>query len=228
MRTYLQAQLTALGYAAQTQTFENGGVNVYARLGTGGRPVVVMGAHYDGVAGVHAAADDGTGTALVLAAARWFKGVDCLDYDVLFVFFDQEEVGLVGSNYYAQRLIDDHETVIAVHSYDMISTDNDHDGAIELWEPSAGLAEVYAAAAATLHLRAPIEPFAPFSFSDHQSFLDRRFVATGVSEEFKHGDTNTNYHTSGDTYDHVDFDYLRQVSRVAFAAVSSQAAPNAP
>jgi hypothetical protein len=231
VRTYLQAELTALGYAPQTQSFENGGVNVYARLGTGGRPVVIMGAHYDGIAPVggmpvRAAADDGTGTALVLAAARWFKGVDCLDTDVVFVFFDQEEIGLVGSNYFAQKLVDDHESVVAVHSFDMISFDGDGDKALELWEPSPALQTLYQSVAPMLGSKVVLAPH--FASSDHKSFLDDGFVATGVGEEFVNGDHTPHYHTPQDTYDKVSFDYLRLISRVAFAVVSTQAAPDAP
>ena len=67
-----------------------------------------------------------------------------------------------------------------------------------------------------------------FSSSDHQSFLDQHFVATDVGEEFVNGDHTTTYHTANDTYDHVNFEYLRLISRVAFSATSTQVAPNAP
>jgi Zn-dependent M28 family amino/carboxypeptidase len=232
-RVYLMNELTSLGYAPERHVYESG-TNVFARLGNGGsgHPLVLMGAHYDGVLAGPAAADDGTGVALVLAAARWFKDVDCRETDVIFAFFDQEENGLIGSNFFADKLKTAGEQLVAAHIFDMISFDGDHDRAIELWEPSAGLADLYTSAATSLGLPAsetpPIEAVAHFSSSDHQSFLDAHLPATGVSEEFANGDHTPTYHTMNDTYANVDFDYLRLVSRVAFAAVSTQAAPNAP
>jgi hypothetical protein len=227
-RVYLLNELTSFGYTPQRQSYENNGANIYARLGSGasGQPVVILGAHYDGIAGVHAAADDGTGVALVLAAARWFKDVDCRDTDVVFAFFDQEENGLIGSNFFAQKLIDDQENVLAVHTFDMISFDGDGDKALELWEPSASLQVLYQAAAPPLGSKVVLAPH--FASSDHQSFLDQHFTATGVGEEFVNGDHTTTYHTANDTYDHVNFEYLRLISRVAFSATSTQVAPNAP
>jgi Zn-dependent M28 family amino/carboxypeptidase len=164
--------------------------------------------------------------ALVLAAARWFKDVDCRDADVIFAFFDEEEVALVGSNFFAQKLMDDHEDVLAVHTFDMISFDGDGDKALELWEPSASLQALYEAAAPPLGAKVVHAPH--FGSSDHRSFLDANFTATGVGEEFVNGDHTQDYHKPTDTYDHVNFDYLRLISRVAFSATSTQVAPNAP
>ncbi len=234
VRKYLVAELESFGYTAERHTYENAtGTNVFARLGTGapGRPVVVMGAHFDGIKDiggqpVHAAADDGTGVALVLAAARWFKSVDCLDADVIFAFFDEEENGLVGSNYFAYKLKDAHENVLAAHTFDMISFDSDGDNALELWKPTPALQALYQAAATPLGSRVVLAPH--FSSSDHQSFLDAGFAATGVGELFVNGDHTSTYHTVNDNYDHVNFAYLRLISRVVFSAVSTQVAPNAP
>jgi hypothetical protein len=227
-RAYLRAELTAMGYAPQRQDYENNGANVYARLSSGGtgKPLIVLGAHYDGISGVPAAADDGTGVALVLAAARWFKDVDCRDTDVIFAFFDQEEDGLIGSNFFADKLVHDQENVLAVHTFDMISFDGDGDKALELWEPSASLQALYQAAAPPLGSKVLLAPH--FASSDHKSFLDAGFVATGVGEAFAYGDHTPNYHTVNDTYDNVNFEYLRLISRVAFSATSTQVAPNAP
>ncbi len=234
VRKYLIAELESFGYTAQRHTYEDAtGTNVYARLGTGapGLPVVVMGAHFDGIkdiggVSVHAAADNGTGVALVLAAARWFRDVDCRDTDVIFAFFDEEENGLVGSNYFAYKLSDEHENVVAAHIFDMISFDSDGDNALELWKPTAELQALYQVAAPPLGSKVFLAP--TFSSSDHQSFLEAGFAATGVSELFVNGDHTSTYHTVNDTYDRVNFAYLRLISRVAFSAVSTQVAPRAP
>jgi Zn-dependent M28 family amino/carboxypeptidase len=225
-------ELTSFGYTPERHVYESG-TNVFARLGTSapGRPVVVLGAHFDGINKVNgmpvrAAADDGTGVALVLAAARWFKDVDCRETDVIFAFFDQEENGLIGSNYFADKLVTDQENVLAVHTFDMISFDGNGDKALELWEPSPALQALYEAAAPPLGSTILLAPH--FASSDHKSFLDAGFVATGVGEAFVHGDCTPHYHTADDTYDKVNFEYLRLISRVAFSATSTQVAPNAP
>src|SRR5262249_20278283 len=77
-RKSLIAELESFGYTAERHSYDNNsGTNVFARLTSGGsgKPLVIMGAHFDGIGDiggmpVHAAADDGTGVALVLAAAR--------------------------------------------------------------------------------------------------------------------------------------------------------------
>ena len=234
VRVYLMDELAALGYAPERHTYESG-VNIVARLpangGAGSPRLVVLGAHYDGIKNVRAAADDGTGVALVLAAARWLRDLPCRDHDVELAFFDQEESGLIGSNFYAQELLDDDEDVLAVHAFDMISYDGDGDQAIELWKPSAGLVELYEAAGARIGGSPdaiPVRVADDFASSDHQSFVDANLPVTGVSEEFVSGDHTPHYHTPQDTYENVDFVYLARVSRVAFTAVSAQIAPRAP
>lgn len=63
---------------------------------------IIVGAHYDG----DGAGDNGSGIALLLAAAvNLSKNVP--DYDVQYVFFDAEEIGMVGSETYANRMTDE-------------------------------------------------------------------------------------------------------------------------
>jgi hypothetical protein len=217
-RTYLLAELTRLGLAPELHDYGSG-ANVLARLGGDG-PVVVLGAHFDGVPQGPAAADDATGVALVLAAARWFVDRPALDRPFVFILFDQEEVGLIGSYRYAEKLVADAAEVHSVHVFDMISWDGDRDGAIELWSPSPALATLYRTHGEALGV--PVAAF-PFEFSDHQSFLARGFTATGIGEEFNGGDHTPHYHQATDTYDQIDFAYLTSITHLALAAVEDAA-----
>lgn len=67
-------------------------------------PRYVIGAHYDSVHGSTGANDNGTGVCILLALVEYFLqyppvfGLDC-------VFFDLEEVGLVGSQTYVSQVI---------------------------------------------------------------------------------------------------------------------------
>ncbi|HEX2560879.1 M20/M25/M40 family metallo-hydrolase, partial [Phenylobacterium sp.] len=60
-------------------------------------PAVLMMAHYDSVPGSPGAADDAAGVASMLEIARALKAGDPPGRDVIFVFTDGEEVGLLGA-----------------------------------------------------------------------------------------------------------------------------------
>lgn len=222
-RTFLQEELTRLGFAPELHDYGTG-ASVLARLPatTGDGGLIVVGAHFDGVPAGPAAADDGTGTALVLAAARYFANLEPRDHPMVFVLFDQEEVGLVGSTLYADQLIADETVVDSVHVFDMISWDGDEDGVAELWSPSPSLEALYVGAGTTLGI--PVAGV-PFEYSDHQSFLDKGFVTVGVSEEFVGGDHTPHYHLATDTYENVNFPYLASITRLAFTVIGGQIAP---
>lgn len=222
-RTFLQAELTRLGYSAELHDYGTG-ASVLGRLPatTGAGGLIVVGAHFDGVPVGPAAADDATGVALVLAAARYFAQLEPRDHPMVFVLFDQEEVGLVGSTLYADQLVADATVVDSVHVFDMISWDADEDGAAELWSPSPQLEVLYVGAGNARGI--PVSSV-PFEYSDHQSFLDKGFVTVGVSEEFVGGDYTPHYHQATDTYDKIEFPYLASITRLAFTAIGTQVAP---
>ncbi len=125
-RDYIAAELTAMGLTPQLQTFDKG-TNVLASV-PGSDPslasqTVIFGAHYDhlGKAGVtgsqcrakagasdlicNGATDNATGTALVLELARAVtKGGLKLRRSLIVAFWDAEEDGLLGSQYYAGKI----------------------------------------------------------------------------------------------------------------------------
>jgi hypothetical protein len=109
-----------------------------------------------------------------------------------------------------------------VHAFDMISFDGDADGALELWDASPALVTQYEAAGSTFGIPIRVETC---HCSDHQSFLDHGFAATGVGETFVGGDRNPNYHEPTDTYDNVDFTYLARSTELIFQVVAAQLAP---
>ena len=60
---------------------------------------ILVGAHYDG----NGCGDNGSGIALLLAEIKELVGKS-LPYQVVFLFFDAEEVGEFGSNYYVEHM----------------------------------------------------------------------------------------------------------------------------
>jgi hypothetical protein len=222
-RQFLLDELTALGYTAQRHDYTMGsyvGANVLATLdptdGAGG--TIIVGAHFDSVPAGPGAADNATGVAIVLAAARYLRDVPGRTHPVVFALFDQEEIGLIGSRAYAPTLAS--TDVMGVHVFDMLSFDGDGDGAVELWSPSPALQAVYEQHGALAGM--PISSVS-FTYSDHQAFLEIGLPATGVGEEFVAKDHTPHYHKSTDTYENVMFEHLARVTHLALSVLDAEA-----
>jgi hypothetical protein len=221
-RRFLLDELTALGYTPRRHDYTSGslaGANVIADLdanaGTGG--TIIIGAHFDSVPAGPGAADNATGVAMVLAAARYLREVPTRSHPVTFALFDQEEIGLVGSREYVKTLTP--SAIKGAHVFDMLSFDGDGDHAVELWSPSPALQtayETHAAAAGT-----PISSV-PFQYSDHQAFLDAGIPATGVGEEFVAMDHTPHYHKATDTFENVSFDHLARVTHLMLVVLDAE------
>src|SRR5215210_1253367 len=118
VRDYLVKELRAMGLEPEVQKstathywFHNALLagrpqNVLARLeGTddGGKAFVIM-AHYDSVPAAPGASDDGAGVATMLETLRALKAGPPLKNDVIFLFTEGEERGLLG----ARAFVDSH------------------------------------------------------------------------------------------------------------------------
>ncbi len=198
------------------------GTNVYAELPStsGGREWIVLGAHFDTVARSPGANDNATGVAVVYAVARYLTALPCRSRNVAFVLFDQEEIGLVGSKAFAKKLERDGVAVRAVHTVDQMGWDSNGDRLIELERPDTGLAEVYRAAANELGASIPITVTSTPS-SNHSSFRPG-FPAVGVTEGYRSGDTTPDYHRPTDTFDKVNFGYLRSTTELVARVLGNQ------
>jgi len=109
VRDYLLAELTRLGLDPQIQRttavtekyLAAGSVeNIAARLpGISGRPEsILLAAHYDSVPAGPGAADDAAGVAALLETLRALRASPPLLNDVIFLFTDSEEDGLLGAS----------------------------------------------------------------------------------------------------------------------------------
>ncbi len=236
-RTFLIDELQALGLDATLHDY-GGGANVWAELPAtaAGAPTIVVGAHFDSVPGSPGANDNATGVAMVLAAARYLSQLDCRSHIVAFVLFDEEEIGLVGSYHAALRLVNEDREVAAVHTVDQMGWDGDADRLVELELPTAELRAAYEAASIAGGFAIPLL-VTTVEGSDHTSFRNAGFPATGVTEGFFTGDSTPYYHSANDRYDTVDFSYLgsssglfnlvlaRALSEPATAAVRGHTPP---
>jgi hypothetical protein len=108
VRAYLVRELTALGVTPEVQEVTGVGTryavagrvhNILARL-PGTRPAgpsVMLMAHFDGVPASPGAADDGSGTAVLLETLRALRAGPTRTHDVIALFTDGEEAGLLGA-----------------------------------------------------------------------------------------------------------------------------------
>jgi hypothetical protein len=108
-RNYLVAQLTILGL--QPQIFSSLGVDPTARLiiagktndivgripGTASGPAIILMAHYDSVYPAPGGGDDASGVASILEILRALKQGPPIQRDVIALFTDGEEAGLLGA-----------------------------------------------------------------------------------------------------------------------------------
>jgi Zn-dependent M28 family amino/carboxypeptidase len=210
---YLETLWDELGLEPERHAYDEGGTNIYARLPatTTSTRYFVVGAHYDSVPQSPGANDNATGVAFVYGLARYLEQLPCRDAHVIFVLFDQEEIGLVGSYAFAELLFEQRLDVVAVHTIDQMGWDADEDRAIELERPDRGLVEAYQQGVARGPADVPLITTSTGA-TDHVSFREWGFAAVGLTEEYVSGDTTPHYHLPSDTYDTVSFEYLRSTT----------------
>jgi acetylornithine deacetylase/succinyl-diaminopimelate desuccinylase-like protein len=219
-RDYLVATIKEIGLAPQRQAYGTESENIYAELksGTPDADAIVLGAHYDSVRLAPGANDDGTGVVTVLGVARELMKSKPTLHDVIVVFFDEEERGLVGARNFAEMLKSANRAVHSVHTIDQVGWDSNHNRAIELELPFDGIVDVYKQAAARLKMDILIHTTTEAG-SDHSAFRRLGFKAVAITEEYRKKATTPYYHKATDTYATVDFEYVASVTRLVAEAM---------
>jgi leucyl aminopeptidase len=217
--------------------------------------IVVISAHLDSTGGrrfptyqaakdpAPGADDDASGMAAVLGAARAFAELALLGRphrEVRFALFNAEEVGMSGSQTYAQAQAAFDIQAAAVFQIDMIGFDRKPPSRFEVHAGVAGSATHNDAAAArsadqaalVAHLRPIITTLEETEIfdgkgdlgatrSDHLKFHAAGYPACWVTQDFfpdENGedDLNPAYHTGGDT--EIMEEYAAQIARLVAAA----------
>jgi hypothetical protein len=221
---WLRRRLESFGLAAwfHEPIGYPGVTNVLARIDGSTEPAkqVLVGAHYDAV-GDHPGADDnGSGTAAVLEIARLLAGMQP-DRTVLFALWDAEEIGLVGSERYAQEAKARGDQIIAAINLDMIGWNSGDPGMlVASYDPWGGswLEDRLLQLAPALELPLDAMPYA-MGRSDHVSFATKGYESVMLIEHYGN-DFNPYYHSSDDTIENIDFDYMTAITRLAAAGVA--------
>jgi Zn-dependent M28 family amino/carboxypeptidase len=240
----IAAKFAAAGLVAERQAYEVSGCtccNVEVEIRGTARPeeIVLVGAHYDTVAGTAGANDNTSGVSATLALARRFAHRKT-GRSLRFVAFVNEEKPYahteeMGSRVYARRCRERGEQLVAMLSLETIGYYDDAPGSqkypppLGLFYPAAGnfIAFVGNLASRRLVCRAVAafrknEPFPSegvalpalvprIGASDHASFWHEGYPAVMVTDtaNFRY----PFYHTPEDTIDKLDFDRIARVVR---------------
>jgi Zn-dependent M28 family amino/carboxypeptidase len=254
---YISTQLTTSGYTARRQTFDLAKLplsNVEAVLEGTARAaeIVIIGAHYDTVAGCPGANDNASGVAAVLELAQRFSG-QSQPRTIRFVAFVNEEppffqTAHMGSAVYANAARSRGDRVAGMLSLETMGYYSEEKGSQRYPAAIAGLYPdvgnfigfVSNLASVRLLLRArrafrrrtsfPLQSAAVpaaipgVGWSDHWAFWQAGYPAMMVTDTapFRY----PWYHTAEDTPDKLDYDRLALVVDGLEAVVESIAVPN--
>jgi hypothetical protein len=186
---------------------------------------IIICAHYDDMppGSIAPGADDNaSGVAAVLEAARVISHIET-KYTIIYAFWDEEELGLIGSRHYADQAFSSGDKILGVINLDMIAWESNNDNAFNLYsssvEKSLDLARLSSAIANYISPDfLPIILPLPVSNSDHASFWEKDFSAVGFEEEYN--DFNPYYHTGNDNLNHFNFDYFFNMSKISIGTLT--------
>ncbi|MCC7291296.1 MAG: M28 family peptidase [Phycisphaerales bacterium] len=180
----------------------------------------IIGAHYDSVDNP-GADDNGSGTAGVMEIARIASQYD-FESTIIFIAFDREEQGLIGSDAYSwEHRTDDIRGMI---SLDMIAY-NSGTMTCNIYGSGASNFVKTALAGAIVQYSGGLTPIVggAFDASDHAPFEWRGKPACLLIEEWG---SNPCYHSacdSVDTSNYIDYDYAAMMLRGAIGWLAEQA-----
>ena len=174
---------------------------------------VIIGAHYDHlglgeqfsmapsmVGTVHPGADDNaSGTAGVMELAHWFSREPKRARGILFLTFAGEELGLLGSNYYANHPVLPLSDAVAMINMDMIGRIRDHKVYVGGVGTGTTFADLMKQVAPKHNFDADVTERAGYGSSDHTSF-----TAKQVPVLFFFSGLHADYHKPSDTWDKID------------------------
>ncbi|MBI2911433.1 MAG: M20/M25/M40 family metallo-hydrolase [Chloroflexi bacterium] len=187
--------------------------NVVADLNPAGPRTVIIGGHYDSVAEGPGANDNASGTAAALEVAR-LAAEQGLAYNLRFVGFGAEELGLFGSRHYVESLPpEERRRVTAMINLDMVAVG---DQLRLAGEPSLLQRGRELADREGVGVVPSSREGAGAGGSDHAPF-----ARAGIPWLFFNRQPDPNYHTAGDRAEHVRPEFIEQTVRLTLAILRS-------
>ncbi|MEW5702780.1 MAG: M28 family peptidase [Candidatus Zixiibacteriota bacterium] len=174
---------------------------------------IIVGAHFDGVNNSPAADDNGTGTAAVLEIARVLRDIPT-EVTFLFITFDAEEYGLLGSYHYANTAVANGDQIVLMFNMDMIGHIYNDTQARLYHGPTSAYAQLW------INLAAPLAGITGYlsgisGGSDHYPFYQMGYNAVFLHEY----NFSSVYHSYRDSTTYVNFDYATRMVKASLATV---------
>lgn len=190
--------------------------------------IYILGAHYDSVDGSPGAWDNASGVAVVLEAARILSQY-AFEGTIIFIAFDREEQGLIGSWAYANEHTQDHiRGMISADgiAYEPYPPGNPNYGKVDLcydWTRSTKLVyDLEGALMSYAGLTSVIGSLDPGYSSDYAPFESTGFAAALVISRAG----SPFYHAPSDSVDtpaYIDYEYAAKVTRGVVGYLATQA-----
>ena len=221
---YIKTKLENYGLEIYDQRYSENGRNIYAIQ----RGIVypeeyyIYCAHYDAVT-YYCADDNASGVAGVLEAARILSDYQ-FEYSIVYALWDEEEIGLIGSKFYALQANSIGMDIKGVLNFEMSGWDSNDDGLMDIHtRPIANsvfLSNLMFSIDSIYNL-----PLAPVIYnpgttaSDHSSFWLYNFSAIVFSEAYYGGDFNPYYHSALDRIDKFNLPYYHNVVKLGIGSL---------
>ncbi|OGU77802.1 MAG: hypothetical protein A2V93_07870 [Ignavibacteria bacterium RBG_16_34_14] len=228
-KDYIRQKLESYGLNTTIQSFSSTGKNVIgAQLGTEfPNQKFIICAHYDDMpSGTTApgADDNASGTAGVIEAARVLSP-HSFPFTILYALWDEEEQGLIGSDYYATQAASAGDSILGVINLDMIAWDlNPVDGICNIHTADVGITfdiydkmvEINSLYNVGLNI---VEVYPEQPYSDHHSFIANGYAAVLLIED--DNDFNAYYHTTNDKVMYFNQPYYHKMAKLAIASLAT-------
>jgi len=187
---------------------------------------VIICGHFDSIVGP-GVSDNGSGTSIILEAARVLKNVPT-EYSIKFIHFSGEEQGLYGSSHYVNTVAYQNGVrqldIKLVFNIDQVGGQLGNNNTVVFCDEDQGspLSNNSASQAVTQQLATCTTLYSPLQTdidpayaSDYMPFEAKGEVITGFYEY----DRSYNEHTTNDTFANVDPVYVYNVGRAAVGAL---------
>lgn len=227
---YIKEKLSSYNLNTTEQNYSLEGRNIFATQTGIQYPdsIYIICAHYDAITS-YCADDNASGAATVIEAARILSG-ECFDFTIVYALWDEEEIGLLGSNYYAQQANIKNESILGVLNLEMLGYDSDNDTKFDIHtnnDPNSLLVKDSLISIVNSYglslIPNVINPGT--TASDHASFWNQNYGAIVFGESFFGGDGNPAYHTPNDRINLFNIPYFKELSKLSVGILSTLAKP---
>lgn len=211
LRQLLQAGPVEVALKVDVTTDQTPSQNVVAvHAGApAGRPIIVVGGHFDSVPAGPGANDNASGTAVMLEMARVLAREQRVE--LRFIAFGAEELGLLGSRAYATQLSEEErKRTIAMINLDMLAVGSPLviSGSDDLTERATAIAKELGVTSLGRSSGGRI------GGSDHSSFM-----AVGIPAVFFNRPNDPNYHTPEDKAEFVSQEALAIAGQISLRLI---------